>query len=598
MLSARRCVHYYEEALFHIVRKHVMGVAKPAFYPLEDWYLEPLPDKIRCPLCRVKIHIPRNRSMWAWQWYEEVQEHIQWHHRSNGYKLLQQLNTGLVPTSYRKPLNCSTPKGQGVRDKLFVDLWNGKKVAAGEGYTCPVGSCRERFAYMSHALRHLQYEHKPSEIGNHAGLSSTLNALKGPASRPKAKAKPQTPAAVLRQKQKDAAKALYSHAKSGDVMAVAAVLGNAAVSVNPNAGGEDGFTPLITAAEAGHAGVVALLVGDARTHVNLKNSYGQTALSFAAQNGHEDVTAALLQSPRLNPGGVCVNRTALMTAAECNRAGVARLLVQDPRCAGTVGVMDDTGLTALALAARNGHEAVVDEFLQCDPPVDLAAECFKGLTATQHAARHGHKTLAKKLQALAVMQERAQAQPQPQPQQQARGHGHAAIDTVARDAASASSVAAGGNRSGSAKHTQRCLECDQRKQAGMVDELDGHWYCTDCWSMFQGGHGCQGGVTTTTAFTPPAPTPLTATMLQHRINTTTLNTHTAAHTTLHQHAAGVRLNEILKAEVPLGLLKTRLADCQKQLAQLAQAGPGQGKNQRKRLKKQIAALKTRILDGH
>jgi ankyrin repeat protein len=45
--------------------------------------------------------------------------------------------------------------------------------------------------------------------------------------------------------------------------------------LNPDQGGEDGFTPLMTAAEAGHAQVITLLTQHPLCKINRKNRYGQ-----------------------------------------------------------------------------------------------------------------------------------------------------------------------------------------------------------------------------------------------------------------------------------------------------------------------------------
>jgi hypothetical protein len=65
---------------------------------------------------------------------------------------------------------------------------------------------------------------------------------------------------------------LYSAAKSGNTNTVRFLL---ECGVNPDAGGEDGFTPLMT----GHAHVVSLLLSNPRCNASLRNSYGQVAYS-------------------------------------------------------------------------------------------------------------------------------------------------------------------------------------------------------------------------------------------------------------------------------------------------------------------------------
>jgi len=84
---------------------------------------------------------------------------------------------------------------------------------------------------------------------------------------------------------------LYSAAKEGDAPRVLAAL---EAGANPNQGMDDGFTPLMTAAEAGHVNVVKVLTAYPTCDVDVKNVYGQTALSFAAQNGRFEIAQALV----------------------------------------------------------------------------------------------------------------------------------------------------------------------------------------------------------------------------------------------------------------------------------------------------------------
>ena len=71
---------------------------------------------------------------------------------------------------------------------------------------------------------------------------------------------------------------LYSAAKSGNLDSVRRLL---EAGVDPNSGGEDGFTPLMTAAEAGHADVVQLLICNPKCNAALRNAYGQVLLPQA-----------------------------------------------------------------------------------------------------------------------------------------------------------------------------------------------------------------------------------------------------------------------------------------------------------------------------
>eukprot|EP00049_Salpingoeca_infusionum_P014879 m.284616 g.284616 ORF g.284616 m.284616 type:complete len:348 (+) comp15766_c0_seq3:152-1195(+) len=98
-----------------------------------------------------------------------------------------------------------------------------------------------------------------------------------------------------------------------------------AEGLDPNLGGEDGYTPLMTACEAGHTAVVTALLQSPRLNVNRANSYGQTALMFAAQGGHEATVLEMMRCPRIIIG----QHSGRYTAAELARmAGHDRIADQ------------------------------------------------------------------------------------------------------------------------------------------------------------------------------------------------------------------------------------------------------------------------------
>lgn len=108
---------------------------------------------------------------------------------------------------------------------------------------------------------------------------------------------------------------LFSAAKSGRTDEVLQWL---AEGLDPNATHDDGYTPLMTASEAGHEAVVSALLDSKKCKINAQNSYGQSALCLAAIKGHLEVVLRLLQDDAIDvecPGG------GLSVAEKARRAG-------------------------------------------------------------------------------------------------------------------------------------------------------------------------------------------------------------------------------------------------------------------------------------
>ena len=118
-----------------------------------------------------------------------------------------------------------------------------------------------------------------------------------------------------------------------------------------------GRTPLMTAARAGHAKVVAALL-QAGVGVDLADEVGDTALMQAAGAGHLRVVQLLVdvghaKVERVGPSGV----TAFMAAARRGHVPVVRYLGE---CGGAdVNHADRANWTAMAYAESNGHAAAV-----------------------------------------------------------------------------------------------------------------------------------------------------------------------------------------------------------------------------------------------
>ena len=127
-----------------------------------------------------------------------------------------------------------------------------------------------------------------------------------------------------------------------------------------------GMTALTRAAERGHEEVVNILLE--REGINpdqADTEYGRTPLSWAAEGGHEGVVKMLLQQQDVDfsRADTFYRRTPLSWAAEGGHEGIVKLLLQQQ------DVSPDRAKTSydqrpLSLAAKNGHEGVVKILLE------------------------------------------------------------------------------------------------------------------------------------------------------------------------------------------------------------------------------------------
>ena len=148
-----------------------------------------------------------------------------------------------------------------------------------------------------------------------------------------------------------------------------------------------GATPLIIAAQNGHAEIVAKLLAQG-ADVNAAASDGSTALMLAAQNGHTETVSALLLRKDINVDAKisAYRLTALFLAAQNGHAEiVAKLLARGA----DVNAVRSDGSTALMLAAQNGHTEIVSALLSRDG-IDVNAAASDGATALMLAAQNGH----------------------------------------------------------------------------------------------------------------------------------------------------------------------------------------------------------------
>jgi hypothetical protein len=122
-----------------------------------------------------------------------------------------------------------------------------------------------------------------------------------------------------------------------------------------NARDDDGVTPVMRAASAGRADIVAVLLA-AGADAAAATSGGVTALMMASLGGYTDAMRPLLErKPEINKQDN-QGRTALMAAASSGDTTALDLLLQ---AGARVSIEDATGTTAITYAAAEGHAAAV-----------------------------------------------------------------------------------------------------------------------------------------------------------------------------------------------------------------------------------------------
>ncbi|KAF5683460.1 ankyrin protein [Fusarium circinatum] len=131
---------------------------------------------------------------------------------------------------------------------------------------------------------------------------------------------------------------------------------------DPNAPDSKGETPLSYAAERGMTSVVRLLLVKYKADPIHMDKDGNTPLSYAAKKGHVGVIRELLETGKAGPDSVDGwGLTPLCQAALWGNRPAVRLLIEKGANAGyVVRTGDWKGNSALAIATRCGHQAIVD----------------------------------------------------------------------------------------------------------------------------------------------------------------------------------------------------------------------------------------------
>lgn len=155
----------------------------------------------------------------------------------------------------------------------------------------------------------------------------------------------------------------------------------------------DRATPGHVAALCGHAAVLTLLLGADCTHVDRADADHWTPLHHASYHGHAECVQLLLQHGAAPDARDSHTLTPLHHAASVGHSECARCLLQAEQR--LMALHDEFLDTPVIAAVRNGHVAVVDEFLSAGLDVN-STDAFE-TTLLQIAAFHGQHMMLQHL---------------------------------------------------------------------------------------------------------------------------------------------------------------------------------------------------------
>jgi ankyrin repeat protein len=175
-------------------------------------------------------------------------------------------------------------------------------------------------------------------------------------------------------------------------LSLASTNGNAALiellvkaGADPNAALPGGETPLMTAARTGSLPSVKALLSHGALVDGKEEGRGQTALMWAAAEGHAAVVQTLIAAKADVQARLPSGFTPLLFAVREGRLAVVRMLLEagvdvnapipadGPRRRGYGGRLPPAGMTPLLLAVQNAHFELAGELLEAgaNPNVDL-----------------------------------------------------------------------------------------------------------------------------------------------------------------------------------------------------------------------------------
>eukprot|EP00752_Nemacystus_decipiens_P007967 g7120.t1 len=190
----------------------------------------------------------------------------------------------------------------------------------------------------------------------------------------------------LHQRPRGPSTALHDAANFGSAMGTVALLSSGSIDIDQ--GDPKGFTPLMSAAFAGHSSVVRILLSRG-ANVFLQEDQGATALFCAVQQGHLDATKLLVKAGSDLNARNNVDQTPLFKAAVKGYTEVSRVLIE---AGASINNRGPYGVTPLWAAAHGGHKDVVAMLLHAKADPLLAADENEKIVPLplDAAAQHGH----------------------------------------------------------------------------------------------------------------------------------------------------------------------------------------------------------------
>ena len=176
---------------------------------------------------------------------------------------------------------------------------------------------------------------------------------------------------------------LHYSCKFGSVDMVKSLIKHKA---NVNARTDSGDTPLILAARNKHENVVHTLLSDSQCPVDTKGQDGYTALHYSCRDGHVDMVRSLVKY-KANVNAITDNGDTPLTLAAINKHdNVVYALLSDSQC--SVDAKGQNGYTALHYSCRDGHIDIVRSLVK--HKADVSARTDSGDTPLTLAAINKH----------------------------------------------------------------------------------------------------------------------------------------------------------------------------------------------------------------